>query len=456
MADHPKEHNTHHNHNINLGGTFTEIGRTGLRAAGGRVHEEFLRELRSPRSRVAVFTEMVDNEPLISGTYFAIKQLIKRATWFVKPGGNKLKDKNAALFLESCMDDMNVSWEDTLDEILSFIPYGYSVHEIVYKRRQGPFNPDPMFRSQHTDGRIGWRKLPIRAQETIEKWIFTEDGGIAGVIQNAPNHTQNLGIPIQKLLLFRTVNYKNNPEGRSIFRASYVPYYYKKRIQNIEAIGIERELGGLPHATVPGKIMGTNASEEEAAVYEDFKDLVRNVRVDDQAGVITPSDTDEKGKLLYDFKLTSTNGRRAIDTEEVLARLNREILITVMADFLLLGHESVGSFALSSDKTRLFSTAVAGFMSQVKSIFNRHAVPRLFELNNIRVDKLPTIEHSDIETEPLGDIAQAIKWLSEAGVDFSNQDMADELFRRAGLKTNAKIIKPPTPEPGAQTRKPKQ
>ncbi len=447
MADHKEDHNTHHSHNSPLGGTFTEIGKTGLRNFGGRINEEFLKELRNPRSRIAVFTEMVDNEPLISGTYFAIKQLIKRANWFVKPGGTKLKDKSAAKFLESCMHDMNVSWEDTLDEILSFIPYGYSVHEIVYKRRQGPFNLDSTFRSQHTDGRIGWRKLPIRAQETIDKWIFTEDGGIAGVIQTPPHGTARIGIPIQKLLLFRTVNYKNNPEGRSIFRASYVPYYYKKKIQNIEAIGIERELGGLPHATVPGKIMGPNASAEEKAVYEDFKNLILNVRVDDQAGVITPSDTDEKGKLLYDFKLISTNGRRALDTEEVLSRLNREILITVMADFLLLGHESVGSFALSSDKTRLFSTAVAGFMSQVKSIFNRHAVPRLFELNNIRVDNLPTIEHSDIETEPIGDIAQAIKFLAEAGVDFSDQDMADELFRRAGLKTTTKIIKPVEKKP---------
>jgi hypothetical protein len=32
--------------------------------------------------------------------------------------------------------------------------------------------------------------------------------------------------------------------------------------------------------------------------------------------------------------------------------------MTVLADFVLLGHQQVGSFALSSDKTKLFSMAV--------------------------------------------------------------------------------------------------
>jgi hypothetical protein len=423
----------------------TEFGKTGLKTTGGRIHEEFLRQFRDLPRRVAALTELHDNEPLISGTFFAIKQLIKHAEWRVEPGGTRLKDKKTAEFVDSCLHDMSMSWEDVLDEILSFVLFGFSLHEIVYKFRSGPQNPDPMFRSQFRDGRIGWSKLPIRAQDTIEKWLYTDDGTLMGVEQIVNNSFvahNRMTIPMQKLLLFKTVSYKENPEGRSTFRASWVPYFYKKQIQNVEAIGIERELNGLPVASVPSKIMGSDASAAEQAVYESYKTTVKNIRTDEQAGIVVPSDRDDKGHLIYDFALLSTQGRRAIDTEQVIARLNRELLISIMADFLLLGHESVGSFALSSDKTRLFAIAIEGFMEQVKNIFNKHAIPRLLAVNGISVEALPTLEHSDIETEPIKDIAESMKWFVEAGVDLGDDEIKGELLRRAGISAMPDITKP--------------
>lgn len=428
----------------------SEFGTTGLKTTGGRIQEEFLRQFRDPKRRIAALTELYDNEPLVSGTFFAIKQLIKRAKWRVEPGGTRLRDKKTAEFIDSCLHDMSLSWEDTLDEILSFVLFGFSLHEIIYKFRSGPQNPDPMFRSKFNDGKIGWRKLPIRAQDSIEKWHFAEDGSILGIQQIVNNSflalNSTIDIPIKKLLIFKTVSYKENPEGRSIFRASWIPYFYKKRIQNIEVIGIERELNGIPMAHIPAKLMGSDASSEEKAVYATYKTAVKNIRVDDQEGLVIPSDRDDKGHLIYEFSLLSTQGKRAIDVEKVIARLNRELLISIMADFLLLGHESVGSFALSSDKTRLFATAISGFMEQVKTIFNKHAIPRLLELNGINVDSLPTLEHGDIETEPIKDIAESMKWFSEAGIDINDDELKGELFRRAGLNATPTITKPSTGE----------
>lgn len=431
----------------NSGGIATEFGRTGLKTTGGRIHEEFLRQFRDPRRRVAAFTELHDNEPLISGTFFAIKQLIKRAKWRVEPGGKKLKDKKTAEFVESCLQDMSLSWEDTLDEILSFVLFGYSLHEIVYKFRNGPQNPDSMFRSQFNDGRIGWRKLPIRAQDTIEKWFYTPEGELLGVEQLLTNSfvisaTPPIRIPIEKLLLFKTVSYKENPEGRSIFRASWVPYFYKKNIQNIEAIGIERELNGIPVFKIPAKLMSSDASPEEQAVYDTFKEAAKNIRVDEMHGVVLPSDRDDKGHPLYELELLSTTGRKGIDVEKVIQRLNRELLISIMADFLLLGHESVGSFALSSDKTRMFAIAIEGFMGQVKTIFNKHAIPRLLDINGIRVDALPTLHHGDIETEALIEVTESMKHLAEAGIDLNDDEIKGELLRRAGINAMPKITKP--------------
>ena len=55
--------------------TFAEKGKTGLKVQAGSIQEEFIRDLQGPRKH-KIYQEMIDNEPLINGTYFAIRQLI--------------------------------------------------------------------------------------------------------------------------------------------------------------------------------------------------------------------------------------------------------------------------------------------------------------------------------------------------------------------------------------------
>ena len=145
-----------------------EIGRIGqLRYGSGGANsiffEEFLPELRGVKG-VHVYTEMADNDATIGAILFAIENLMRKCEFHVEPGGENAKDKEAAEFVESCMHDMERTWADTLSEMLSFLTYGWSYHEIVYKRRVGRTN-SPITNSKHEDGLIGWRKLPIRAQD---------------------------------------------------------------------------------------------------------------------------------------------------------------------------------------------------------------------------------------------------------------------------------------------------
>ena len=412
-----------------------ELGSTGLKEQGGYIREDFLLEFVGSR-KYKILREMLDNEPLIAGVDYAIRQLIKQVKWSVKPASESAEDVALAEFVESCLHDMEVSWPETLDEILSMIGMGFSVHEILYKVRVGPQETTGKYRSRYRDGKVGWRKLPIRAQETIEQWEFDNRGDLLGCVQRTEkNFGDAVTIPYERMLLFRTTSYKNNPEGKSIYRASYVPYYYKKRIQNIEAIGVERELHGLPVVEIPAKLMMANASAAEKAAYADWKNLVKNVRQDNQAGAVVPSDMDPKtGAKMYDFKLLSATGRRAIDVEMVLSRLNKEILLPVQADFMLLGHESVGSYALSSDKTHLFATAVAGFMGQVLNVFNNTAIPRLLSVNNIYPKELPKLHHGDLETENAKELADAVAALSKAGLNITGPKMQNQILERMGFE----------------------
>ena len=229
---------------------FMEIGSSGLVQYGGRVEEDFLRQLQGKRG-TAIYREMAENHPLIGAILHSVETLFRGVDWQAKPSDqNNQQSIDQAEFVSECLNDMSHTWTDTVTGILTMLTYGFSFNEIVYKRRLGP--ADDGTHSRYADGKIGWRKLPIRAHDTIERWRFDENGGIEGVTQMNPISGQGeVFIPIERGLLFRTSTKLNNPKGRSILRSAYTSWYYQKRIQTIEAIGIERDLAGLPVALVP-------------------------------------------------------------------------------------------------------------------------------------------------------------------------------------------------------------
>lgn len=417
--------------NLSKKNMMTEIGSSGLIQYSGVINEEFLRDLSGLRWRKVV-KEMESNDPVVGAMFFAIEMLSRQVTFDVVPASDNPADVEVSDFVKSCFDDMSSSWKDTLAEILSFLKWGWAYHEQVYKLRQGE-NNDPGRKSKFTDGRIGWRKWPVRSQDSLDRWEFDENGGIQAMVQMAPPKYISTTIPIDKALLFRTSSAKNNPEGRSLLRSCYRPWFFKTRIENFEGIGIERDLAGLPVMTIPAEYLDPNADDAKKAIYAMCKQIVTSVRNDEQAGLVYPSDPFRDTQVpQFDFKLVSTGSRRQFDTNVIIARKNQEILMTLMADFLMLGHEKVGSFALSSDKTAMFSTALGSFLDSICEVINRHAIPRLTRLNGFRPESNPRFEHGDIESVDLAELGDFISKLSGANVRLTPQQLA-YVEKQAGL-----------------------
>lgn len=396
-----------------------EIGRVGQRRYGGIFYEEFLSELRG-RKGAEVFTEMSNNDETIGAILFAIEMLVRQASWNVEPGGSTAKDREAAEFVKSCMDDMQQTWIDTISEILSFLTYGWSFHEIVYKRRMGR-TKDNRTSSKYDDGLIGWMKLPIRSQETLYQWEYDDQDNLIGMTQMPPPDFGLITIPMNKAMLFRTRSRKDNPEGRSILRTAYRSWYFKRRIQEIEGIGIERDLAGLPVITTPeGMDIWDKDDEDMNAIRAGLEAMVKNIRRDSTEGLVLP--------FGYTFELTSTGGSRQFDTNSIIARYDTKISQTVLADFIQLGHESVGSFALSSDKTNLFSMAICAFLDIICQTFNSQGIPALIDINGDHfagVTDYPRLTHGDIEDVDLATIATFIKDMTSIGVIIPDESLED-------------------------------
>ena len=413
---------------------LSQIGVVGLKQTGGRIQEEFLNDLRGEQGH-KIYREMADNDEIVGAVLFAIDMLIRQVDWRVQEASQDEEDVQLALFINECMEDMSHSWKDMVSEILSMLVFGWSWHELVYKRRVGPDETDPSKRSKFSDGKIGWRKIPIRAQETWFQWHFSDDGSVEQFEQWDMYSGHKALIPIEKSLLFTTRKRKNNPEGRSILRTAYRSWYFKKNIQNIEGVGIERDLAGLPMIWCPPTLLDKNASSEDKSVLEALKKIVKSVKRDEQEGIIMPLAYDESGNKLYDFQLLSSGGSRQFDTSKIIDRYNQGIAMSVLADFILMGHQRVGSFALASSKTEMFATAIGAWLGGIADVFNRYAIPRLLKLNNMPTNRdMPKIVHGDIESVDLTELGGFISSLTGAGAQlFPDTDLENHLRKQAGL-----------------------
>ena len=394
-----------------------EVGRTGAKHYGGIFYEEFLPELRGIRG-VRVYEEMSENDDVCGAILFAIKMLIRQASWSVRAASSSAVDKRAAQFVESCLHDMQSTWTD--------LTYGWSVHEIVYKRRMGR-KKNPQLESKFDDGLIGWQKLPIRCQESLYQWEFDDNDNLTAFVQMPAPKFDIIRIPVEKLLLFRTESRKDSPEGRSILRNAYRSWYFKKRIQEIEGIGVERDLAGFPVLVAPEDI---NAwSQSNAALLKMCNDFVSNIRRDAMEGLTIPSG--------WKLELLSTGGSRQFDTSKIIERYDTRIAMTVLADFLFLGHEQTGSWALSSDKTELFSMAIGAYLDMICEVFNRKAIPALIEINrkNFSAAEYPQLIHGDIETQDLSKLGTFLKDMTGIGLITPDDELEEYLREQANLPT---------------------
>lgn len=404
-----------------------EIGRIGQRRFGGIVYEEFLPELRGSRG-VEIYHEMSENDDVVGAILYAIEMLVRQTKWNVEPGGSTAKDKEAAEFVESCMDDMQNTWVDTISEILSFLTYGWSYHEIVYKRRMGN-TADTRTRSKYSDGLIGWAKLPIRAQETLYQWEYDENDNLTGMTQMPPPDYGLLTIPLSKALLFRTKSRKDNPEGRSILRNAYRSWHFKRRIQEIEGIGIERDLAGLPVMYAPeGMDIWNDNDDDIKRTLVRLEEMVRGVRRDEMEGLVLPHG--------FEMKLLSSGGTRQFDTNAIIDRYDTRIAMTVLADFIFLGHQQNGSWALSSDKTELFAMACGAYLDIIAETFNSQGIPSLIDINGDHfkgITGYPTLVHGDIEDADIQKVSTYIKDMVGIGVLIPDDGLEDYIRQIGNL-----------------------
>jgi len=429
------------------------LGVAGDNTYNGQIRaDEFLPELRGKKA-IRKYREMRDNDSTIGAVMYATEQVLRDVDLKVMPANDSAEAKEEAEFVKSVLDDMDHTLDDHIAESLSNLSYGFAWFEVIYKRRIGPTERSDKRRSKYTDGRMGVRKIAIRAPWTISRFdVDQQTGDVKGIYQDGSGYNNSNYIPTRKSLYYRTTTINGDPAGRSILRNAYTSYEYVNNLQSIEAIAVERELAGIPVARIPAEYLSGDATAAQSGFVNNLQSILRDVKFNEQGYIILPSDTypDKDGaptnQRLVDVELMSSSGSRNIDIDPIVRRYQHDIARSVLSEFLMLGGGNTGSYALSKSKTDLFLRALESYIQAIVDVLNKQLVERLWELNGLNYDLMPTIVAGDVAPHDLREIAAFLRNLNGADINVSDHpEVIQDLMDIAELRYDAEA-KPVTQE----------
>lgn len=375
-----------------------EIGDTGTQIYYGDIDDEYNNNLKGTDG-VTVYDKMRRSDGTIRAVIAITGLPIRRARWFIQPASEDKKDQEIRDFLDFALFEyMDMVWDDLLRQALLMLPFGVMVFEKVFEIG--------MFEGKEV---VLWKKLGPRMPASIESWA-TEDNK-TGIRQNT-SQGNVVSIPIEKLLVFVNDMEGENWWGSSILRAAYRNWKMKQKIELLDMIAHEKQAIGIPYANAPD---GATQAEMDRA-----EEILKNARAHNNQYVLMPAG--------WEFGFQDMKGDTTRNPEKSIERHSREIMKSVLAQFLDLGTGSVGSRALSEDHSDMFLKSLEAVANNIAGVFNKYAIPQLVDLNFSNVEKYPTLEFADISRRDVNAISTAYQRLVQVNVIEPTED--DERYMR--------------------------
>lgn len=417
------------------GAASREIGGSGLPGAQeglGFIYDDRIPELNGIEGRRNL-RALAENEPIVWASLYAIEQLVRSVSWRAEPNkeASTTDGENGARFAESVLfEDLDVPFPEVVADSLTMLAYGFAIQEMIFKQRNGS-KSDPIMSSSFDDGYWGVARLAPRAQDTIWRWIYGPGRDrITGIEQMLPDSGQVI-IPYWKTLHYRTTNLRSNPEGRAITRGAWRPWKRKQELELAEGRMMSRA-AGFVEMRIPGKYLSIRATPDERLVASSYRDAADRVAAERQGSMVIPSDRDEKGNPLFEINYKTTDSRRASEIAASIERYDRRIAMTMQTDFILIGHEAVGSYSLGESKTSVFARSVTAILNNIADQFNRVLLPTLWSLNDFDLSTMPRLVPGELEDTDLASMGGFITALAGAGMPLFPDEATENTLRDLG------------------------
>jgi len=350
------------------------------------------------------------------------------------------------------------NWFEAMTNAATDLQYGFSLLNIVTEiRTTGKFAGNRVL-----------KKLAPRDQKSIYAWIWdAKFRELQGFIQKPqleqtrkfnPTHSGSFAenglnlvtanrlatnkwpfIKSGQLLHFKYNSTNNNPQGDSPLMHCYSAWQEGLLVKRYEILGVSKDLGGLVILRVPSELIERAADPEnyplEAQEYTNLQADAAALQAGESTYIVLTSDKDEvtKGNL-YDLDLKGIDGGgKQYSTDLIIDQKKKSIYSVFGTSYLLLGQDSVGSYALSTTGTSTHGFYVSRNIAQKVVVIENQLAPQLLRSNNIFLDFEDMPEFKPADPTEL-DLETASKFIQRVGsVEKLTPAALEFIFEKSGL-----------------------
>lgn len=380
------------------------------------IEEEYKPELQGSRG-MKTYEEMRRSDSTVSALLLACTLPLRSTSRQVKPaedddGNTQDQDREIATFVEKALFDMMEQWWDNfLQEVMTFFAFWFSLFEKVYTIKED---------------KVWIKKLAFRKQNTIEqRQTSTGEPGVLQQLDTSKAYgknkwSANIDIPANKLLRF-TINQEwDNYEGISILRAAYKSWFIKSNLEKFDAVRHEKGSIWVPVIYIP-----STASQRDK---DEVLKILRNFKTNQQTGIVIPW-SKEDGR---EFTFADLNKWGDTKLLESIKYHDRNIVKTVLAQWIELGATESGSRSLGESQGNIFLNAMEAFGKVITDTINRFLIPELVDLNFNNVERYPELSFTKIGDNQILAMTDAITQYVNAGVITLDDEL--ERFMRVNLQ----------------------
>lgn len=299
-------------------------------------------------------------------------------------------------FIANMFQDMEIEIIDIVKYLLTAVPYGNSVNELIFK--------------VNDEQKLTVTNVISINQSTLENkpFNFNDDGDIVSIHQTPPNG-KAIDIPIEKILLYSYDKSFDNPYGRGVLRQLKPIVNEKKDLNNWLMTDAQRHASPL----MVGKSDNPSSRDGMLDAFDDIN-----------AGAT--------GMVIgQDESVEAVGGNGSPDTYKTIIQMkDNQILRLFFIPDLLMSSNTTGSYAQSQTQLTFLYIIYNGILEDIANIIQRQIINPIVRFNYGDEVKAPVFSFDKFDETDYKMIFEIINGLINTGTLSSDNPAVHETISK--------------------------
>lgn len=387
--------------------TEQPLGRSGTINTSGFLQSDDPNALWEWPSGLDIIEEMRRSDSTIKWMLALLTTPIRAAERAVEAATSASDDSGAyneaaeiAAFCEHALfEQLDGGFDDFIRQALLYLAFGHYVFEVSADFRPVEFSYIDKDGNEQTVAREMFviDRLAPRLPRTILQWnpVDGDRSQLRSITQWLGDGLSptNVEIESERLVVFTHDKEGDDWRGNSILRSAYLPYRYKVKLENLEAIALERS-AGLPVAYPP--------KDADSAQLDGMEAALRSVRQGETLYIVAPGPKstawNPEGWVIEELSIQGDANR---SPDAAINRHDMAIARNVMAEFMKLGHEQTGARATADVQQDPYYQSLQAHVEYLSDQIKGQVIARLVAWNYPQAKQLPEFSFSKLQAKNL-------------------------------------------------------